>query len=310
VTASARSGLLWALAAILFWGTLAAAVGDALQGVRPAELVFLCFLFSAPTLLAIEVVRGRPLRAVYAPDRRAVAMGLVGVFGYHALFFFALDKAPIVEANLLNYLWPLFMVLLAPLVARERFTLPVLLGALAGFVGAALVVTQGARLHLSPEHAEGYAMAALAAVAWAAFSVGLKRLGNEGEDRMALFTLVSLGAALALAAVLGDLSWPSRRVLLAAAWVGAGPMGIAFFCWNRALSQGSASRIGALSYLDPLLSTLAVSFTLGKPITGTSWLGMALIIGGAAAATLLSPARREEAASRAGTESARSTKSV
>ena len=44
-----------------------------------------------------------------------LALGLYGLFGYHFLFFIALRHAPPVQANLVNYLWPLGIVLMAPL---------------------------------------------------------------------------------------------------------------------------------------------------------------------------------------------------
>jgi hypothetical protein len=38
------------------------------------------------------------------------------LFGFHFLLFMALRLAPPIEANLVNYLWPLLIVLLTPLV--------------------------------------------------------------------------------------------------------------------------------------------------------------------------------------------------
>jgi drug/metabolite transporter (DMT)-like permease len=281
-----RKSILWALVAILLWGTLAAVVGDALTNIPPATLVLYALAFAAPTLIAIDLLRQRSLRSIFVARPPVIAIGLLGIFGYHALFFVALAKAPLIEANLLNYLWPLFMVLLAPLLTKERLT-PVLLGgAVLGFLGAALVVTHGRALDLSPEHALGYGLAALAALTWSSFSVGLKRLGPEGEDRMALFVTASLVPALAFAALEGGLAPPTGRALAACAWLGIGPMGIAFFCWNRALSRGSAARIGTLSYLDPLLSTLVLAAYLRTPPDVSTWVGMALIVGGAAAPSL------------------------
>jgi drug/metabolite transporter (DMT)-like permease len=75
--------------------------------------------------------------------------------------------------------------------------------------------------------------------------------------------------------------------MLATAWLGVGPMAAAFLCWERAFRHGSAAKIGALSYLDPLLSTVLLALVLGKPLTSATWIGMALIIGGASAPTLL-----------------------
>lgn len=301
----------WAMGAILLWATLAAAVGDALDDLRWSTLVLYALGFASATLVALDVVawlRRRRAgdagpRPPLVPPGRLLALGAWGVLGYHALFFAALDHAPMVEANLLNYLWPLLMVLLAPLIARERLTAAVVVGALIGFAGAAVVVLQPggpAELGGAPDatrdatplgaHALGYAMAALAALAWATFSLGLRRSGAASEGRMTAFVVVSFLLALPLTALCdgaGALAPPRGRGLAAAAFLGVGPMALAFHCWGRAMARGSAARIGALAYLDPLLSTLALAWWRGVPLTGASWAGMALIIGGAAAPALL-----------------------
>ena len=295
-----RGGVGWALAAIVLWGTLAAAAGDALEGVRAPTLVFWCLLFAAPTLAIYEIaVRRRPLSRVVVAPPRVIALGVWGIFGYHVLLFEALDRAPIVEANLLNYLWPLLIVLLAPLFLRERVSPLVLFGAVLGFAGAALLVTGGAPLDLDFREALGYVLAAGAAVSWSTFSLLLKRAqqgASAAEDRMAVFTTWALVAAFAWAAVRGGLVVPPARALAVAAWMGIGPMALAFVCWERAMTRGRASTIGALSYLDPLLSTLCVAWVLAKPLTLVTWTGMALIVAGAAVAPILARLRGHEPA--------------
>ncbi|HVO31019.1 MAG TPA: EamA family transporter [bacterium] len=280
-----RRALLFALAAIFLWGTLAAVVGDALAGLAPEALLFWCFLFAALALGALHLLRGGPPLQLLAAKPATIALGLWGIFGYHALFFEALAHAPIVQANLLNYLWPLLMVLLAVPLAREKLRALALAGAIVGFAGAVLVVTQGRSVRVDAKDALGYAFAALAALSWSSFSVLLRRAKGD-EDRMALFTTWSLAAAAALALARGGITVPPPRALAAAAWVGVGPMAMAFVCWDRAMRLGRASTIGALSYLDPLLSTLCVAFALNKPLTTPTLVGMALIIGGAAAPAL------------------------
>lgn len=285
---SSRASIAWALAAIVLWGTLAAAVGDALKGIPAPTLVVLCLAFAAATLAARElVIRRRPIATLFAAPPRIVLLGMWGIFGYHALLFEALERAPIMEANLLNYLWPLLIVLLSPLILRQRLSPGVLIGALVGAAGAALVVTQGTIPRLDPDAWLGYALALTAAISWSTFSLLVKRAGVDGRDRMALFTVWSLLAAIVYALITRRLVVPDARVLAAAAWVGVGTMGIAFICWDRAIAGGNAGTIGVLSYLDPLLSTLCVAWMLDKPITGATWSGVALIIAGAMLAPLL-----------------------
>jgi len=48
--------------------------------------------------------------------------GVGGLFGYHALFFAAMAHAPAAEANLLNYMWPLLIVLLSAPLLGLRLT--------------------------------------------------------------------------------------------------------------------------------------------------------------------------------------------
>ena len=283
------ASILWALGAILLWGTLAAAIGDALEGVPPNVLVLAAFVFAAPVLVAVDLARGRSLRAIFGAPPPVWALGLVGIFGYHVLLFQALARAPLIEANLLNDLWPLLMVALAWPLAGERPTRRLVAGAVLGAVGAALVVTQGKAPALSREHATGYGLALAAAVTWAVFSVLLRRLGPAGENRMALFAVIAVAASVALTAATGELGLPRGRALAASAWLGAGPMGIAVLFWSKALATGSAARIGVLSNLTPLLATLAVCLHLGKPVTPWTGVGLVLIVTGATLPSLGGP---------------------
>ena len=68
----------------------------------------------------------------------AWVVGVGGLFGYHALYFLALRFAPPAEAGLLNYLWPLLIVLFSSLLPGERLALHHVVGALFGLAGIAL----------------------------------------------------------------------------------------------------------------------------------------------------------------------------
>ena len=103
------SATLYALGAIALWATLAS-LGTSLSHLPPFLLTGLALMIgSVPSLAA--VLRNRQAWAVPA---RTLALGIYGLFGFHFLLFIALRHAPPVEANLVNYLWPLFMVVLAP----------------------------------------------------------------------------------------------------------------------------------------------------------------------------------------------------
>ena len=60
----------------------------------------------------------------------AFAATTLALFGYHALYFFALKHAPPVEASLVNYLWPLLIVLFSALLPGMRLRAGSVAGAL------------------------------------------------------------------------------------------------------------------------------------------------------------------------------------
>jgi drug/metabolite transporter (DMT)-like permease len=213
---------------------------------------------------------------------RVLALGVYGLFGFHFLLFMALRSAPPVEANLVNYLWPLLIVVLAPAIlpgtaVRARQVA----GAAAGFLGAALLVT-GGEPRLDPAHAAGYALAAGSALVWATYSLASKRLAAFPTATVGLFCAVS--GALALAC---HVLFEPRYVPAADEWpwlvaLGLGPMGAAFFLWDYALKHGDPRRIGALAYLTPLLSTLALVAVGAGALTPLTLAAIVLIVGGAA----------------------------
>src|SRR2546423_14368855 len=108
-------------------------------------------------------------------------LGVGGLFGSHALSSAALQLPPPAEANLVNYLWPLLIVLLSAPLAGERLAWPHLLGAFLGFAGVILLAFGGG-VSVTGAHALGYALALGCAVVWSLYSVLSRRFGETPTD--------------------------------------------------------------------------------------------------------------------------------
>lgn len=63
--------------------------------------------------------------------------------------------------------------------------------------------------------------------------------------------------------------------------MGLGPMGAAFFLWDKALKLGDVRHIGILSYLTPLASTALLVAVSGRPFSWHIALAAAMIVGAA-----------------------------
>lgn len=257
---------LCALGAIALWATLAS-LGVALAHVPPFLLTGLALVIgSAPSW---------PLARQWRVPASTLTIGVYGLFGFHLLLFVALRNAPPLEANLVNYLWPLLIVVLAPVLLPGLPLRPVHIGAaLVGFAGAALAIVGGR--DLAGGFAWGYLAAAGSAFIWASYSLLTRRVAPFPTAAVGLFGLVSGGLALICHGLLEPSVALSARDWTLIALIGLGPLGAAFFLWDAALKRGDPRRIGILSYLTPLASTLLLAVTTGRPLT--SWIAAAAIL--------------------------------
>lgn len=268
---------LYALGAIALWATLAA-LGVSLRHVPPFLLTGIALIVGS--LLALPfVLRDRQAWRVPAPT---LALGVYGLFGFHFLLFLALRMAPPVEANLVNYLWPLFIVVLAPLFLPGLRLRAVHVGAaLLGFAGAAIAILGAGRTAGGGGWSWGYLLALASAFIWASYSLLTKRVKPFPTAAIGLFGLVSGVLALVCHALLEPSVSLSGRDWILLAVMGLGPLGGAFFLWDRALKLGDARQIGVLSYLTPLCSTALLMVASGRPFSWAIALAAAMIIGAA-----------------------------
>lgn len=266
---------LYALGAIALWASLAS-LGVALKHVPPFLLTGLA--------LVIGSLPAWPLVRQWKVPPRTLALGIYGLFGFHFLLFIALRMAPPVEANLVNYLWPLLIVVLAPLFLPGMRLRPVhVVAALAGFAGAAIAILGGGGA--TGAWSWGYLPALGSAFIWASYSLWTRRVPAFPTAAIGLFGLVSGLLALACHVVLEPRVDLSGQDLALIAVMGLGPLGAAFFLWDKALKGGDARQIGILSYLTPLASTALLVAVSGRPASASIVLAAALIIGAAVLGT-------------------------
>ena len=299
----------YALGAVALWATLAS-LGVLLQHVPPFLLTGLSLVIGSVLALP-ALLRSWQQWRQWRIAPAVLALGVFTFFGYHFFLFIALRMAPSVEVNLVNYLWPLLMVVLAPLYLPGVVLRPVhWFAAVLGFAGAALAILGASQLGAGTvetggpalasaaasaagvgmaqwglPNALGYALAGLSALIWANFSLQTRRAASRGKHvptaAIGLFGLVAGLLSLLCHALMEPPFVLASRDWLLLTLMGLGPLGAAFFLWDKALKAGDARQIGILSYLTPLGSTAMLIVVSGRPLTWNTALAAAMILGAA-----------------------------
>lgn len=251
----ARAATLAGVCAIVLWASLAL-LTTFTEGLPPFQVLAIGFGIAGLLGVLRAALRGRAGWRAWRAPPSALALSLAGLFGYHALYFFSLKRAPALEANLINYLWPLLIVLFCGLLPGARLRGAHVVGALFGFAAAVLLVTHRGDFTLASDAMPGYAAALAAAVVWAAYSVLNRRHADVPSDAIvpACLGVAVLGAVMHL--LFEQTVPPTAGQWLALAAMGVGPVGAAFFLWDTGTKRGDLALLGSLSYLAPLLSTL------------------------------------------------------
>jgi drug/metabolite transporter (DMT)-like permease len=242
--------------AIALWAGLAlltAASGTA----PPFQMTAMTFAVGGLAGLLVAAWRGE-LGALRQP-LSVWLVGVGGLFGYHAVYFAALRRAPPEEASLIAYLWPLLIVLFSALLPGEKLKTRHIVGAALGFVGAALLIAGKAegRALFKPEFATGYALALACAFIWSGYSILSRRFAEAPTTAVAGFCLVTAALSALCWGLFETTVWPADATQWAAVLaLGLGPVGLAFYVWDYGVKRGDIRLLGVASYAAPVLSTL------------------------------------------------------
>lgn len=267
---------LYAFGAILCWASLPAATGSGLKGMSIDTLLVISFTSAALFLYIQDVLLTRSFK-LYLPDVKVTLLGVWGIFGYHYVYYNALNNTPLAEAAILTTTWSFWIVVFSAALLFRKLKLSILLTAIAGMAGAALVIAAGKDLVISMKYMQGYLLSLTCGLMWASFSVGLSYLKGR-QNPMTAFTVYAAVLSAMLYMSSPAQPFPSTQNLFAAVYLGCVPLGLSFYLWSQAVRGGNMVVIGFLSYLTPPLAVLMVAVVHGEAVSWQVVVGMMVII--------------------------------
>ena len=278
-----RRSLGMLIASMLIWGTI-----GLFRRYIPVPSAFLAFargiLGGLFLLIFIRLNRKRAIKPL--PKREWLGFVLIGaLIGFNwMLLFEAYNHTTVAVATLCYYMQPTIVLLLSPLLFRERLTPKKAVCAFVSIIGMVLVssvVGDGSARSGDPA---GILLGLGAAALYAAVVIMNKKLPDGDAYQRTTVQLLSAGAVmipyLLLTGGFSGIAFDASGILLLLV-IGILHTGIAYAMYFGSMSGLNVQTIAIFSYIDPVSALLFSGLLLGEPLSPLSLLGAVLIIGSA-----------------------------
>lgn len=277
-------GHILALFTVFIWGTTFVATKLLLTIFSPVEIMFTRFVLGFVVLLIIGKGTFRCER--WRDELYFMLAGLSGVTLYFLMENIALTYSSASIVGVLVSIAPLFTVLLATFFLKERgITKSFLLGFILALVGILMVSLSG--MQDMQLHPMGLLLSVLAAIAWAVYSVTVRRISEFGHGTVQVTARIFFWGVLFLLPVAildgfqaGLAAWLAPKAFGALLYLGVVACAVCFVTWNRAVSILGASKTSVYVYAVPVINIVCSMLVLGERLTPMMLLGSALTIAG------------------------------
>ncbi len=280
-----QRGNLFGILAILLWSTLAS-LGVLASKIPPFQLTSMAFFVAFIIGFILWKKEGKGILVHLKWPLKVWIVGVCGLFGYHYFYFLAIQNAPAIEANLINYLWPLFIVLFSSFLPKEKLQWFHIVGVSFGLIGVIFLVSKGGSFNFEAQYINGYSYAFIAALTWGAYSVISRYFAHVPTSAVGAFCGVTAVLSMLCHLIFENTVALSVQDILVVILIGLGPVGGAFFVWDYGVKNGDIQLLGSMSYFTPLLSTFLLIFLGLSDPTSTIWIACSLIVFGSIISSL------------------------
>lgn len=266
--------------AMLIWGSIGIFVKDV--KLSSVDLVFFRaiiasgFLFLVKILQRKKVKKSQTIKITNKDKYLVVLSGIILALNWIILFQ-AYKYTTLTNATLSYYMAPVFIVLLSPIILKEKLTLKGLIAVAMAMVGLALIVSHQPQVsNVNFDHTRGIIFGLIAAVLYASVVLLNKSIKSySGFDKALIQIFISTLVLLPIIIYQHDLRIEDVKTFIIIVILGVVHTGIAYVLYFTSIEHVKAQRVSLLSYVDPLSAVIFGTLLLGEPI------GIFHIVGGA-----------------------------
>jgi drug/metabolite transporter (DMT)-like permease len=283
-----KTACVYALMTVVCWSTSASAFKLSLRYASVLSLL-LCASVTSAVVFCVHLAATGKLRLLWTLTKsdllRSAVLGFLNPFLYYTVLLKAYSLLPAQEAQPINFLWPLTLVVLSIPLLGQRIRPMSIVAICISFVGVVVIAAHLKRpsdiLDLHFGNAAGVLMALGSTVVWSLYWV--LNTADRRDETLRLFMNFAFGLVFIMIALLcyGPVKVPPLQGLVGGVYIGLFEMGLAFLTWLKALKTArTTAYVANLTYLVPFLALIVVHIAVGEAILPSTVIGLLLIVGG------------------------------
>lgn len=278
-----NQAIVYAGLAVLSWSTVATAFKIALTYLTHYEMLLIASC-TALLIFALSLTLQRKWNQVCRLSARQwfyfAGIGLLNPVAYYLVLFKAYNLLPAQVAQPINYAWPIVLLVLLAVFARQPIPPKKYIGMFLSLGGVVFISIGGTKGEMSAS-VGGLLLAGLSAILWASFWL-INNRNSRLDGSVSLFMTFLFGTIYLIAgACVTGVNLHSLPGVLSGVYIGCFEIGIPFIFFGLAMRKTTnPALINQLCYLSPFLSLFLIAVVLGEHIVATTYVGLVLIVGG------------------------------
>lgn len=248
---------IYAFVSIILWATSATVIKLLVTDLTSIQVLAGANFFASLSLLILNIAQKKVtiIKTYKTKDYFNFAiLGFLGIFLYYAMLNESINLLPAQEAFVINYLWPIMIMIFAVLILKEKFSIFKLIALIVSFIGVIVIASRGNIFAMQFSNMIGVLMAVIAATSYGLFSVLVKKR-NYDTSTLMLFCYIT---SFIISIIYLGFHIPSLNIyqILGFIWLGAFTQGIPYTTWALALKTGDTSKVSNLAFMTPIISTI------------------------------------------------------
>jgi len=289
-------GTIFALLCVALWALIPVVAKLGQSSLDNHQFLFWSSLVSF-TVIAVTVIVGGKIKFILQYTIKEWLwlsfLGLLGTYIYYLFLYLGYSKATGMEVLVIQYTWPILIVVFSIFILKERLTYKKSLAVILGFIGVLLVLTKGNIADISINNPSVIALVAAGAACFALFSVLSKKVVKEPLGVVAVYFLVASIASLISMLCFSTFALPSTNEVPAILINGIMVNGFSYVLWLLALKSTEASYLAPFTFITPILSAIYLIVFFNEPFFPAYGIGLILVVLGGLINSVILPCKSD-----------------